>query len=164
MRFRWLASMLVLCLGLGLLSTWSLGVSASTDLPPRPQPCATRTPLPPSAPAGATLALHATFPEARDVQTVNWRTLWTAVQWQDAAGDWHTVTGWQGNFDYLLPQDNRFFGLKTWWVAPQDMRTGPFRWVVYEQRDGEILATSESFYLPASPRSQKIIEAVLMIP
>ena len=75
--------------------------------------------------------------------------LWTAVQWQDGHGDWHTVTGWQGGFDA--------FGYVTWWVAPEDLATGPFRWQLLAGEEGEVLAVSQPFYLPASSGQQVVV-------
>ena len=67
--------------------------------------------------------------------------VWTIVQWQDAQGDWHDVTGWQGTLDAN--------NTKTWWVGEKDFGTGPFRWLVVEEN--EIVGTSDPFNLPALP-------------
>lgn len=72
--------------------------------------------------AGATIELRASTAPAAG---------WSVVQWQDAQGEWHDV--------------------ERWWVAPADFRKGPFRWVLYETRDGEQVAISHSFDLPRSP-------------
>jgi hypothetical protein len=42
--------------------------------------------------------------------------------------------------------------------------TGPFRWVIYEGHGGRLLATGESFYLPASAEQQFWIETLLLAP
>jgi hypothetical protein len=57
------------------------------------------------------------------------------------AGGWHDIEGWQGTLD----EGDQ----KKWWLAPNLFGKGPFRWLVYQstERD-ELLATSESFYLP----------------
>jgi len=68
--------------------------------------------------------------------------LWTIVQWQDSAGGWHDIEGWQGT----LNEGHK----KGWWVAPAIFGEGPFRWTVYQSKGGQLLATSDSFYLPAS--------------
>ena len=83
---------------------------------------------------------------ACDGQALDW---WTGVQWQDAAGGWHDVDGWQGGLD-----DN---STKTWWVAPRDFGTGPFRWVVYRGRCGAIAGASSSFKLPGA--ADQVVEA-----
>jgi hypothetical protein len=90
-------------------------------------------PLPASPPAGGAITLRAYPVEPGS---------WTVVQWQDAQGGWHDVEGWQGTFD----RENQV----AWWVAPDDMGKGPFRWAVYPSRGGQLLATSDSFYLPDS--------------
>jgi hypothetical protein len=61
------------------------------------------------------------------------------VQWQDELGEWHDIDGWQSEIE-----GSRI----TWHRAAKDLRTGPFRWVVYG--DSVILGTSESFSLPAA--------------
>ena len=73
-----------------------------------------------------------------------WQALWTVVQWQDRAGEWHDVVGWQGSLD----EANSAGCKKVWWVAREDLDQGPFRWVIYWYRGGESLAQSESFDLP----------------
>lgn len=70
--------------------------------------------------------------------------LWTAIQWQDIYGVWHTVEGWQGTFDEIENGKGR----KTWWIGKADMGTGPFRWLIYQSYRGKLLATSSPFYLP----------------
>ena len=66
----------------------------------------------------------------------------TAVQWEGANNAWHTVEGWQGSFN---PD-----GMVTWWVAPDDLGKGPFRWQLLDGEGGASLAVSEAFTLPAS--------------
>jgi hypothetical protein len=69
---------------------------------------------------------------------------WTLVQWQDEAGNWHDVDGWQGTLD-----DG---GQRSWWLAADLFGKGPFRWLVYRGADGDRpIATSEAFFLPDSP-------------
>jgi hypothetical protein len=89
----------------------------------------TPTPIPPSVSGAIELIVESTPPG-----------LWTVVQWQDALGGWHDVEGWQG----VLDESN----IKTWWVDRADFGQGPFRWAV--AWGGELLATSELFYLPRS--------------
>jgi hypothetical protein len=66
--------------------------------------------------------------------------VWTVVQWQDSAGGWQNVAGWQGS----LEADQT----KKWWVAAKDFDTGPFRWVILSQPNGTTLAASQPFMLP----------------
>ncbi len=118
-------------------------------LPSRPNPSPTPTPTPapaPSFPLGAFIELRVSPPQIG---------LWTVVQWQDRLGDWHAVEGWQGTLE-----DG---GVKQWWVAPEDFGTGPFRWLVLDQPEGEPLATSEAFDLPDAA-GEKIVVAVQIEP
>ena len=121
----WLTVILLSACAL-LLATWA-SPSALADRPPRwptpPRPTAT------PAPRGAIIELHVESAPAG---------LWTVVQWQDALGGWHDVGGWQGTLD----AGDR----KTWWVDEDDYGKGPFRWMVTQ--GGELMATSEPFYLP----------------
>jgi uncharacterized repeat protein (TIGR01451 family) len=69
--------------------------------------------------------------------------LWAVVQWQDGAGNWHDVEGWQGELED---------GAQDWWVASRDFGAGPFRWVVYQdQGKSTVLAESQAFELPSGP-------------
>jgi hypothetical protein len=78
---------------------------------------------------------------------------WTAIQWQDAVGAWHEVTGWQGT----LAED----GVQTWWVGPADFGTGPFRWMIYSGYHAKLLATSAAFNLPSRDRAIVQVEVTL---
>jgi hypothetical protein len=69
--------------------------------------------------------------------------LWAVVQWQDMAGDWHDVEGWQGAADAD--------GLLRWWVEAGDFGGRPFRWAAYEGPDGPPACASAAFHLPAGP-------------
>lgn len=68
-------------------------------------------------------------------------TAWTVVQWQDGLGGWHNVEGWRGDLDEGGTQ-------KVWWVLERNFGQGPFRWIVYEKRDGMVWGMSVSFFLP----------------
>jgi hypothetical protein len=128
----------ILLIGAALLMAVMMLLPSPTQaLPPRQ----TATPTPTSspersrddAPTGSHIALHVTFEQAG---------LWTVVQWQDSAGNWHDVEGWRGTLDE---------GQKVWWVAQKDFGTGPFRWVVYQSQGGKLLGSSVPFNLPAFP-------------
>jgi hypothetical protein len=128
---------LLLIAGLPVLS-----MATPSALPPRPTPLPTPTPTPtpqppsiPAPPTGGYIVLRATSAQTE---------MWTIVQWQDALGDWHDVTGWQGTFDEIVAGT----GVKTWWVAEANFGQGPFRWVVYQEFGGRQLAVSEPFDLP----------------
>lgn len=73
---------------------------------------------------------------------------WSEVQWQDGLGDWHLVDGWRGSSTE---------GEVRWFLGEKDLGTGPFRWLVYFQENDDLLAVSESFYLP-----QKVNEIVII--
>ncbi len=64
---------------------------------------------------------------------------WATVQWLGDDGNWHVVEGWQGNL---------VSGQRQWWVHPKDFGTGPFRWIVQQGQNGEMVGTSEPFNLP----------------
>ncbi|GAB4543358.1 MAG: hypothetical protein Kow0063_36450 [Anaerolineae bacterium] len=79
--------------------------------------------------------------------------IWAVVQWQDSTGAWHDVEGWRSTLD----QEGR----KTWWVAGTDFNKGPFRWVIYQNPWGGLLAKSNTFHLPGSAGETIIIKARL---
>lgn len=97
-----------------------------------------------NSPVGAYIELNALAVPAR---------VWTIVQWQDNAGDWRDVEGWQGTLD----QGNK----KTWWVAAKDFGQGPFRWTIYDGAGGPMLAASAPFYLPDQANQTVTIELPL---
>ena len=80
--------------------------------------------------------------------------LWTIVQWQDSAGNWRTVEGWQGT----TYEGNHVL----WWVSHADLGKGPFRWVVYRSPGGVWLGNSPSFTLPGYDGATVKVEVVLM--
>jgi hypothetical protein len=67
------------------------------------------------------------------------------VQWRDQAGGWHDVEGWQGLLETPVGSE---VPVKTWGVYTKDYGQGPFRWIVYNEPGGSVLATSQSFNLP----------------
>ncbi|MCL4295948.1 MAG: hypothetical protein KJ077_09485 [Anaerolineae bacterium] len=80
--------------------------------------------------------------------------LWTVVQWQDQAGRWHDTDGWRGLLD-----DGR---QKVWWIDPADFGKGPFQWAVYQEQNGELLASSSSFNLPSTAYETVLAEIELL--
>ncbi len=126
---------------------WLIGLplpaQAGHGLPPRETPVPTHSPDGDrrDSPSGAHIVLHA--PSAR-------AGVWTVVQWQDNAGGWHDVEGWQGTLDAGEQ--------KTWWLAPNLFGKGPFRWLVYRGDRARLLATSASFYLPDSAGEEHQVE------
>jgi hypothetical protein len=102
---------------------------------------------------------------------------WVGIQWQNQAGAWRDVEGWQGPLDTSASSTGTATGstannaagdaannatgdaannaaastgtaFKQWAVYPEDYGRGPFRWVVSNQRGGTALATSAPFFLP----------------
>jgi hypothetical protein len=80
---------------------------------------------------------------------------WTAVEWQNAQGDWYEVEGWRGHLDEAAGD------MKTWWVYPANYGQGPFRWVVYASQNGDQLTVSDPFELPTRHRQVITIEVEL---
>jgi hypothetical protein len=122
------------------LLTWTMGPApvAEAGLPPRstPSPAPSRDKgkdKDDGGPIGAWLELQAADALAGE---------WSEVQWQNSAGAWENVDGWQGSLDEA--------GRCRWWVAAQDFGSGPFRWVVTRGKGGPVLGTSGPFHLPAS--------------
>jgi len=76
---------------------------------------------------------------------------WAGVQWQDEAGTWRAVEGWQGS---LSPD-----GSRRWWVAARDFGRGPFRWVVMTGPGGAVVATSAPFDLPTQANQTVLVTA-----
>jgi hypothetical protein len=133
---RWVLWLTTVCVLLVL--AWSpLLTHAGPPLPPRDKPPSVQSPDSDDDDSdeliGAYIELGVQPAQAR---------LWTGVQWQNNAGDWYDVEGWQGTLN--------MGGKKVWWVSVKDFGAGPFRWVVYESRNGEVVVSSESFYLPQS--------------
>ena len=121
-------------------------ISPAAALPPRPSPPPTPAPPPPAG-GLITLAAVAQSPLIPGE-------LWTRVQWQDPQGNWREVDGWRGAFDNNLTV--------TWWVAPEDLNTGPFRWLVYaNQSGGKAIAISEPFDLPPAPGQTTAVTVTL---
>ncbi len=69
---------------------------------------------------------------------------WTQVQWQNpTTEEWFDVDGWRGHVDQS--------GNVTWWVAPSDLGSGPFRWQVFtNEGDASPVMTSDNFNLPTA--------------
>ncbi|MBU1110905.1 hypothetical protein KKB83_04795 [Patescibacteria group bacterium] len=87
-----------------------------------------------------------------------WQKFWTTVQWQDASGGWHDVEGWQGTFD----RTENGNAVKIWWVSEAQLGTGPYRWQVSRQ-NGELVATSETFNLPAEAGQTVVVEVTAAV-
>ncbi len=142
----WFVVMLVLLI---LIPQGQGGRAAQAALPPRPTLTPTPTtassasPLPSVTPRPTTAALPRL---ARiELQAPNFDGAWSVVQWQGEDGLWHDVAGWRGTINE---------GLRGWKVLPKDFGTGPFRWLVMDAPDGNVLATSAPFTLPTENGEQ----------
>ena len=116
-----------------LLAAFSAAESITAALPPRPTAELVKSNQP-----SAYIELQLSG------ATVGSDGVWTIVQWVDEFGDWHDVVGWQGTVE--------LDGTQTWWVAPDDLGKGPFRWQVYDSPTGDVIATSDEFMLPGQKR------------
>ncbi len=136
------------------------------DLPPRggdpptatPVPEATAVPEAKPAPSGSRLQLHVHYGSNWPWHLMAWQELWTEVQWTDGQA-WFVVEGWRGHMDTITrAADGRWVSAREWWVDNKDFNTGPFRWVVYAHEGGAVLATSDTFMLPARGGETMIID------
>ncbi len=63
------------------------------------------------------------------------------------------MDGWRGHVE---PD-----GTKTWWVATEDLNTGPFRWLVMGSEDNGAVGMSELFMLPSIARVTQVVTLTL---
>jgi hypothetical protein len=148
----------------GLAIALSVIPMPAQALPFRPTSIPTPIPLPTSPvplPQPTALPASSSSPEGGQIVLRAWGSvwpsMWTVVQWQDGLGNWHDVEGWRGTLDKVASGE----GNKTWWVGRADLGYGPFRWLVYEQLDGRLLATSASFNLPQAPGQATLVNLAL---
>ena len=66
------------------------------------------------------------------------------VQYQDAAGVWQNVDGWQT----AVTVNEYGVAVVQWGVAAANFGQGPMRWVVYSGQGGSVIGVSPSFELP----------------
>jgi hypothetical protein len=121
-----------------LLLSLMAAPAALAELPPRP------TEAKKTEPKGAKIQLQA------DEETAG---QWSMIQWQGTDGEWHDVDGWRGHVE---PD-----GTKTWWVAKEDLSTGPFRWLVMESEETAAVGMSEPFMLPSIARVTQVVTLTL---
>jgi hypothetical protein len=142
--------------GIGLLGVVMLLVAmtgvAAADLPPRPTPLPTPTST--SVPASSNSTASALIELRVPTASLNY---YTAVQWLDAQGAWHTVDSWQGNLDDTLNKVDQTLAYKRWWVNAAQFGLKNFRWLVYDRPNGKLLITSQTFDLPTYNRQQVIV-------
>ncbi len=158
------------------LLIFPLFAAKADDLPPRGtppvEPVATATPAPTAEPEqkeetesppndGARLQLHLMFSDNRVWDSLDWRSLWTEVEWTNG-DNWYVVEGWRGKLDGIeQTEQGDWFGQREWWVSSKDLNTGPFRWVIYQQEGGDILTTSDSFNLPAQRGETTVVNETI---
>ncbi len=131
-------------MGAGARPTPGLPPRPTPGLPPRPtrEQAGEPTPVPlVQALSDAIIELHVAS-TADDLQAV--------VQWRDSLGGWHDVEGWRNHIEPAV--------VTRWWVAPDDLASGPFRWVVYRDRDDQhsITCSSPTFMLPAAGETLRL--------
>lgn len=125
---------------------------AGAYLPPRPTPSVTLMPTPTSQPSRHERTASEPLGRIRLAVTPASAGLWAVVQWQGGDGVWHDVAGWQGN---LTETGQR------WAVERRNFGEGPFRWVVYNEAGGDLLAVSTPFDLPAAAGEEVVSEVRL---
>ena len=82
------------------------------------------------------------------------------VQWQDREGKWHDVAGWRGGLnEIVIDEKGKIVGQRVWWVDQADLGKGPFRWLVYRDRKGALIATSDPFYLPRRVGQSRLVQS-----
>jgi len=154
-----------LCVTLVIVLLPLAAQAAPAAIPPVPTRPPTPTPTPIASasaqaapPDGSRIELRVKFSDTWPEVGMQWQDLWTVVQWRDDRGYWHNVEGWQGTLDEV--QDG--VGEKVWWVAEADLGKGPFRWLVYQERDGRLLVASDSFYLPSDVGRVALVEVAVL--
>jgi len=131
-------------LALALLPLAAQGATLPPPPPPPEPQIAQRAPV-----SGAPAELRVQFSQAWPWANIPWQALWTVVQHQESVGgDWSDVEGWQGGLDsVVVGEDGQIVGTKVWWVTGSDLGRGPYRWLVYQGEGGDLLGTSDPFYL-----------------
>lgn len=74
---------------------------------------------------------------------------WVEVEWVGGDEIWHIVEGWRG---YSADSSVR------WFVQDTDFGKGPFRWRIFAESEGVLLATSKSFSLPSSTNTVSTVQ------
>ncbi len=141
------------------LATGSPAITADANgLPPRPNRAKENM----DAAGGAMLRLELDFGDRWEDFGGEWGQIWTVVQWQNAAGDWVTVPGWQGSLDAVeRTEAGGVVREKSWWVSKADLGSADFRWQVFTSQGGQVLSSSDSFDLPAQTGWTVLVDEVL---
>ena len=101
-------------------------------------PTATSTPVPVAASTGNRGSLIVLQTSSGDDDD------WVTMDWLAGDGNWYEVDGWRGHIHH---------GQVIWWVAPENLGDGMYRWVVYDDESKETLhKMSEPFMLPEQER------------
>ncbi len=125
---------------------------------PTQQPTSQPTERP--APTGGQIILRAEFAPTWPWDEAAWQEIWTVVQWQDREGKWHDVTGWRGGLnEIVIDEKGKIVGQRVWWIERADLGKGPFRWLVYRDRKGALIATSDPFYLPTRVSQSRLVRS-----
>jgi len=162
---------LAMCITLAamLLPLLAAHAAPPTPLPSPPPPPPTPLPSPPPPPPvsqpefpGGYIVLCVQFPRTWSWDRSHWQDLWTVVQWKDEQGYWREVEGWQGTLDGVTGgESGEVVGKQTWWVARSYLGNGPFRWRVYQGKEGWLLGTSGTFELPVAADDAVTVEVSL---
>jgi hypothetical protein len=73
---------------------------------------------------------------------------WVTMEWLAGDGSWYEVDGWRGNIHN---------GQVIWWVAPENLGDGMFKWMVYsDDTKTTHLKSSDPFYLPEQEKITRI--------
>lgn len=131
-------------LACGMLLNHASAELRHDELPPRPKPRVTKD--------GSSSEI-----DNASIQlwpTPAWPNLWTVVQWVDGSEHWHDVDGWRGALNHP--------NYASWRVAQSEFGKGPFRWAIYDQEGGSVLALSELFHLPTN--GGEILKIIVTLP
>lgn len=138
-----------------VLTAASGSVGAEYELPPRTTPdpgVTTSTDFGNSD--GTRIHLEGIFASTWPWDRVHWQQgLWHTIEWMDAAGVWHMVDGWQGQYDTVFQESDHWIGRKELWAASDHLGSGPYRAQIYDAGSGRLLNRSEQFYLPTETGS-----------
>jgi hypothetical protein len=143
MSRRYIPALLIILCGFALFSLAANSGPAETNysieaVGTRPTPVRRPTPEPP--PPGGFIELRVAPLQEN---------LWTEIQWRGVGDAWHDVDGWRGTPDEA--------GVVRWYVGPEHLGEGPFRWLVYDGMDGPLLGVSAPFDLPEQARQVVVV-------
>ncbi len=123
---------------------------------PGPAPTKTPTPAPPTATPAASRAATQSATLGLRVRGAT-EGMVAVVQWQDAAGQWHDVSGWQA----ILHPDAAGNATVSWGYPATMAGQGPFRFALYAE--GQLVATGDPFTLGGDRWTTIILQPLLPI-